>query len=99
MSVLWRGPAIAQAIERYDAVRLIRPTGLKIIFRQSRMLRNAYEHSRTDFIAIVKSKHEVGPAGTLQGAVRPALPFDGPANPQQRGQHSFGFYGWPAAHA
>lgn len=37
---------------------------LQILWRQSRPLGNSREHSRADFLAVMKRKNHVGPAGT-----------------------------------
>ena len=40
------------------------------------MFGNTGEHSRPDFLAVMKRKHEIRPALAGHGAVRASLPFD-----------------------
>jgi len=59
---------------------LSRPYGLlralQIFRGKSRVLGQAGEHARADFIAVVEGKHDIRPAGSRQGFVRSGLPFD-----------------------
>jgi hypothetical protein len=48
------------------------------------MPRNASQHTGTDLVVVVKREDIIGMAMSLEDAMRSTLPFDRPANPQQR---------------
>jgi len=63
------------------------------------MLGDPCEHSRPNFVVVVKGKDVIGPIGPLKNTMRSTrLTFASPPNPQQRGQHSSGFCRGPLAH-
>jgi hypothetical protein len=47
----------------------------------------------------MKRENKIRPPRPLQGAMRPILTFDGPADPQKRREHMLRLGGGPAAHA
>jgi hypothetical protein len=59
----------------------------------------ARQHSRADFVAVMKSKDIVRPACSLQNSVRSRLAFDSPTETQQRSQNPGSFRRRPIAHA
>ena len=70
----------------------------KVIPPQSCPLGYASQHSRPDFLLIVKGKLVVCASWVAQKTVRASLAFYLPPDPLQRCQHSPGFSGWPTAH-
>lgn len=59
------------------------------------MLRNAGEHARPDFLAIVKREHEIRPAVFSENPVRASLSFDPPAETNERFKNLWRFSGSP----
>jgi hypothetical protein len=61
---------------------------LHIVSGQTGVFRNTRKHARTNLLAVVKREHKIGPAWSLQRAVRSALSFNRPADPQQRRKYA-----------
>jgi hypothetical protein len=57
---------------------------LQVFWRESCVLRDSGEHSGTQFLAIVKGEHVVGPTRAREGPMGTRLALDRPANTLQR---------------
>ena len=71
-----RRPAVPAACHRSLTTRS------EVLRLQSRVLRDARQHSRPDFLPVVKGENEIGPARPFQRPVRARLPFRLPAAPR-----------------
>lgn len=68
---------------------------LEIVRHETSMFRDAGEHARADFFAVVESEGVVRPAGSSERAMRAFLPFDAPADCEQCLQNSRSLSGSP----
>ena len=57
------------------------------------------EHARTDLFGVVEGKDKVRPAGAREDAMGAILPFDAPADAQERREYSSRSRAGPGAHA
>ncbi len=62
------------------------------------MLGDSRQHLWSDFLAVMKGKHKIRPAGMFRNLVRTALAFNGPTGSQQRGKNDFGIDAGSLAH-
>lgn len=71
----------------------------EIVRRQSSMLGDPSEHARADFFAVMEGEDIFRPSVSRQGTVRASLPFNSPADADERSQNARCFCGRPIAHA
>jgi hypothetical protein len=76
----------------------LRPAS-QILWPQAGMLGDPSQDARSEFLVIVEGEHDVGPALAFQSLVRPGLPLDPPASPQERCEHASRLSRRPATHA
>ena len=75
------------------------PSTSEVLGPKPCVLGNTWEHSTPNLVRLVKSKGDVGPAFTAQGAMRTGLTLHHPANPQECRQHARCASTWPSAQA
>src|SRR5260221_444246 len=72
---------------------------LEIFRLETGVLRYARQHARSNFVAVVKSKHKIRPAGTRKCFVRSGLAFERPTTPVKSCEYSRGLRRRPRNHA
>jgi hypothetical protein len=65
-------------------VAIVTALPLQVVGLKSCTLGDAREHARTDLFSVMESKDEVRPGRASQDAMGAILPFDAPADPQER---------------
>jgi hypothetical protein len=72
---------------------------LQIIWLKPCPLCDSGEHSRAQFLIVMKSEHEIRPALPRKRAVGTCLTFNGPTRAEKRSQDTSGTRARPLAHA